>query len=286
MTEPGRRPTQRWHLTVIAVVLAAIAGDAPAQRQASLTRAWDASNEAAEETIDHSDWQELLDRYLVPRSPGANRFDYAGLQASARDTAKLEQYLSRLQAVDPGEYSRAEQKAYWINLYNALTVQLVAQAYPVKSIRRISESWFRGLFHAGPWADQRVKIAGIDLSLDDIENGILRPVYADSRIHYGLNCASLGCPDLSPTAFTAANTEELLEAGARSYVNDPRGVHFVDQDRIVISSIYDWYSPDYGGTDEFVIDHLIRYADIPLAERIRAFRGSIGYAYDWNLNEP
>lgn len=286
MKERKIRPTKQFFLASIAIVLAATAGTVVAQHPASLIRAWDESSERTAETIDHSDWQELLDSYLAPRTPGTNRFNYAKLQASVGNTSKLDQYLSKLQAVDPRKYSRAEQKAYWINLYNALTVQVVTHAYPVKSIRRISDSWFRRLILAGPWADKRARVTGIDLSLDDIENEILRPVYGDSRIHYALNCASIGCPDLSETAFTAGNTEELLETGARSYVNDLRGVEFIDQDRIVISSIYDWYAPDYGGTEESVIDHLIQYADEPLAERLRAFRGSIDYAYDWNLNEP
>ena len=167
-------------------------------------------------------------------------------------TAKLASYLASLQSLDPRDYSRAEQKAYWINFYNALTVQVVADAYPVKSIKDISESLLGklGRIFGGPWDDVHAKVAGLDLTLNNIEHGILRPIWRDNRIHYAVNCASYGCPNLSPTAFTADNTEELLEAGARAYVNHPRGVEFIDDDFIIISSIYKWYVADFGGERE------------------------------------
>ena len=101
-----------------------------------------------------------------------------------------------------------------------------------------------------------------------------------------MNCASIGCPNLSRVAYTASNAEELLDQGARGYVNDSRGVDLVDEDFIVISSIYDWYAEDFGGTEEAVIAHLVRYANPELAERLKNFSGAIDYDYDWNLNEP
>ena len=265
---------------------ALIAGTVYAQAKPKLIPAWDASDEANAERIDHGSWQNLLDRYLRVHNSGINRFDYAALKASDKDTAGLADYLAHLQKLDPRDYSRAEQKAYWINFYNALTVQVVLEAYPVDSIRDISDSFFSGLISSGPWDDVIAHVAGLDLSLDDIEHGILRPIYRDNRIHYGANCASLGCPNLLPTAFTAANTETLLDSGAREYVNHPRGVDFVDDDSIVISSIYDWYVEDFGGTEEGAIKHLIQYADQELAERLRGFEGTVEYEYDWGLNQP
>ena len=247
---------------------------------------WDASNEANAERIEHGSWQSLLNRYLHVHRSGINRFDYAALKANAKDTSRLANYLAQLQRLDPRDYSRAEQKAYWINLYNALTVQVVLEAYPVNSIRDISGSFLGGLIVPGPWDDAIAHVAGLDLSLDDIEHGILRPIYRDNRIHYGANCASLGCPNLLPTAFTGANTETLLDSGAREYVNHPRGVAFIDDDSIVISSIYDWYVEDFGGTEEGAIKHLIQYADQELAERLRGFEGTVEYDYDWGLNQP
>lgn len=265
-----------------------VSGIVYAQADPILIPAWDASDESNSTEIDHGAWQEILDGYLSIGASGINRVDYASLKASEADNARLSDYLAHLQGLDPRQYSRLEQKAYWINFYNALTVRVVVDAYPVDSIREISESLLAvgGLIPIGPWGDIRANVAGLDLTLDDIEHGILRPIYRDNRIHYAVNCASIGCPNLLPTAFTAENMELQLEAGARDYVNHPRGVDFVDEDFIVISSIYDWWVADYGGSEDGVMDHLVRYADEELAENLRNFAGAVEYDYDWNLNQP
>ncbi len=248
-----------------------------------LIAAWDASDETNTNTIDHAAWQGLLTTYLSAHPSGINRFDYAALKASAEDKAKLDAYLAHLQALDPRTHSRAEQKAYWINFYNALTVQVVVNAYPVESIRSIHEGW---LPLSGPWDDVHATVAGQELTLNNIEHGILRPIWRDNRIHYAVNCASYGCPNLLPTAFSAANTETLLDTGARAYINHPRGVDFVDDDFLMISSIYDWYAVDFGDSQETVLKHLIQYAEEGLAARLKDFAGSVDYEYDWNLNQP
>ncbi len=243
--------------------------------------AWDASDETSVERIDHGAWQDVLDGYVAPDPSGVNLVDYEGLAASAEDAAKLAGYLDHLQALDPRGYNRAEQMAYWINFYNALTVKVVLDAWPVDSIRRIHE----GVVPlAGPWDDVHASVAGEDLTLNDVEHGILRPFWRDERIHYALNCAAYGCPHLLATAFTADNAETLLEAGARDYVNSPPGVDVVDQDFVVISSIYDWYAEDFGGTEESVLEHLREHADDDLAAFLKRFDGRIEYDYDWRLN--
>ena len=283
-TERGRRCL--W-IAVILLVAMLIAAAAHAQ-SAKLILAWDASDENSVARIDHGAWQDILNDYLRVHDSGVNRFDYGALKAHAGDFAKLASYLASLQSLDPRDYSRAEQKAYWINFYNALTVQVVADDYPVKSIKDISESLLGrlgGIF-GGPWDDVHAKVAGRDLTLNNIEHGILRPIWRDNRIHYAVNCASYGCPNLCPTVFTTDNTEELLDAGARAYVNHPRGVEFMDDDFLIVSSIYKWYAADFGGTEKSVIEHLVKYADKALAARLRKFVGSIDYEYDWSLNRP
>ncbi len=273
-------------IAVILLVATLLAAAAHAQ-SAKLIPAWDASDENSVARIDHGAWQEILNEYLRVHDSGVNRFDYGALKANAGDFAKLASYLASLQSLDPRDYSRAEQKAYWINFYNALTVQVVADAYPVKSIKDISESLLGSLgIFGGPWDDVHAKVAGRDLTLNNIEHGILRPIWRDNRIHYAVNCASYGCPNLCPTAFTADNTEELLDAGARAYVNHPRGVEFMDDDFIIIASIYKWYAADFGGTEKSVIEYLVTYADKALATRLRKFAGSVDYEYDWSLNRP
>ena len=242
---------------------------------------WDASDESNVERIDHGAWQDILDRYVAPDAAGVNLVDYEGLAANAGDSARLAGYLDYLQGLDPRDYPRAEQMAYWINLYNALTLQVVLDAYPVDTIRDIHE----GLVpYTGPWGDVHANVAGRDLTLDGIEHGILRPLWRDKRIHYAVNCAAYGCPHLLQTAFTAENTEMLLEAGARDYVNSARGVDVVDENRIVVSSIYEWYPEDFGDSEEAVMAHLLEYAEDALAAQLEVFEGAVEHDYDWSLN--
>ena len=264
------------------VALAGASGPlAAAQEHAEFWSARDGANAA---TIDHSAWQAVLDAHLRTDHPsGIHRFDYAALQASVAHRQRLDEYVAALQAIDPRAYAAAEQKAYWFNLYNALTVRLVTASYPVKSIRDLGDAWLS----IGPWDDAAAVVAGRELTLNDIEHEILRPIWQDARIHYGVNCASLGCPNLLPAAFTAANTERLLEEAAKEYVNHPRGVRWADDGRsVVVSGVYDWYQEDFGGDEAGVLRHLARYAEADLAERLRAFRGDVDYSYDWALNAP
>ncbi len=148
------------------------------------------------ERLDHSEWQALLDAYLVTDDPsGVNLVDYAGLQANGADRERLAGYIDYLQGLDPRRYAKDVQMAYWVNLYNAVTVRVVLDAYPVASIKDIHEGLIPG---AGPWGDVHAMVAGEPLTLDNIEHDILRPIWQDNRIHYAVNCASMGCPNLAP----------------------------------------------------------------------------------------
>ena len=271
-------PTRRAVTALIGAAVFAAACGAPEPEE---IEGWDASDESSVERIDHAAWQDILDGYVAPDSSGVNLVDYEALAANAEDAAKLADYLDRLQELDPRDFNRAEQMAYWINLYNALTVQVVLDGYPVDTIRDIHEGVVP---YTGPWDDVHARVAGEDLTLNHMEHGILRPIWQDERIHYAVNCAAYGCPHLLDAAFTAENTEALLETGARDYVNNPRGVDVVDEDFIVISSIYDWYAEDFGNTEETVKEHLIEYAEADLAELLKGFEGFIEYDYDWSLN--
>jgi hypothetical protein len=276
----GRRLQRKLALSLlVAAILAAACTPPPPERISE----WDVSDESNVEPLDHGPWQDILDGYVDPDPQGVNVLDYAALAASADDAAKLDGYLEYLEGIDPRDYCRAEQMAYWINFYNARTVKMVVDAYPVDSIREIHQE---GVPRKGPWGDVCTNIAGQDLTLDQIEHDILLPIWRDKRIHYAVNCAAYSCPQLMDTAFTAANTESLLEAGARAYVNSARGVDVVDDEFIVLSSIYKWYPQDFGDTEESVIEHLTQYADGELAELLGGFDGTIDYDYDWKLNRP
>ena len=236
------------------------------------------------ERLDHSEWQALLDAYLVTDDPsGVNLVDYAGLQANGADRERLAGYIEYLQGLDPRRYAKDVQMAYWVNLYNAVTVRVVLDAYPVASIKDIHEGLIPG---AGPWGDVHAMVAGEPLTLDNIEHDILRPIWQDNRIHYAVNCASMGCPNLAPEPYTAENLERLLDQGARDYVNHVRGAELLDEAFGVVSSIYYWYQEDFGNSEAGVLEHLRKYAEGDLAEQLRDFDGSLDHEYDWSLNAP
>ena len=240
---------------------------------------WTAHQSASAATIDHAAWDALLKKYLVPAEQGLNRFRYGGV--SPADKKALADYLDRLQALRIDAYNRAEQRAYWINLYNALTVKVVLDRYPVTSIREIK---LGGVFSGGPWGKKLLRVEDEDLSLDDIEHRILRPLWKDPRMHYAVHCASVGCPNLSTTAYSAVNFDELAEAGARAYVNSSRGAR-IENGALEISSIYSWFKVDFGGSDAGVIAHLRRYAEPALAARLESITRIGGDSYDWSLND-
>ena len=262
------------------LVIVGCAGWAHAAAPPELIPMWDASDESSTETVDHEPWQELLDAHLKAHPSGINRFDYAGLKANADHRKTLTSYLVRLTQLDPRSLARAEQQPYWINLYNALTVFVIVGRYPVDSIKDIKTN----LVTPGPWGLELITIGEEKLTLDDIEHGILRPIWNDPRIHYAVNCASLGCPNLAPEAYRPDNLERLLEQGARDYVNHPRGMRILDGE-LVVSSIYDWFKVDFGDTDEGVFAHLRRYASPENAKMLEG-RDDFDDDYDWKLNAP
>ncbi len=247
--------------------------------KAELWPRWEANDSQSSIRVDHSVWAKFLDKYLIVSKSGmANLVRYAGV--SPEDKASLAQYIAELGGVPMSKLNRTEQKAVWINLYNALTVQTILNHYPVKSIRKISSGWFS----SGPWDLKLVKMEEIELSLNDIEHRILRPIWEDNRVHYAVNCASLGCPNLQPEVFSAENMERLLDKAARAYVNSPRGVDLAGG-KLTLSSIYDWFQVDFGDTDATMLAHLKKYAAPVLAEKLKRYQGRISYQYSWDLNK-
>ena len=243
---------------------------------------------AAQENIEndqHHVWSEILQRYLqTDRQSNIALFDYAAVNGAER--AKLDRYIKHQTGLVASALSRDRQLAYWINLYNALTVKLVLDHYPVSSIRDINPAsgFFDRLWQSGPWRAELVTVEGVPRSLDDIEQKILLPLGRDPRIHYAINCASLGCPDLANKAFTAGRLEPMLDAAARRFINHPRALR-TDGEKLYLSSIYDWYRKDFGRTDREVIEHLMGYAEPGLRARLQLIDHISGYDYDWALND-
>ena len=261
----------------VALVLALTPLSAAAAPKAELWERWTAHNPAATTTIDHSAWARFLKTYVAAHPDGVNRFAYG--RVSDPDLEKLATYIADLEAVPISDYNRDEQLAYWINLYNALTVKLILDRYPVASILKISY-----FFSFGPWDKKLSMVEGEELSLNDIEHRILRPIWRDPRVHYAVNCASIGCPNLRDQPFTAGNHDELLTRAAFEYINHARGAEVKD-DRLIVSSIYEWFKEDFGDSDESVIRHLRQYAKPPLANRLDKVMRIADDRYDWSLNE-
>lgn len=237
-----------------------------------------AANRSGNGAVDHAAFDALLARRARNSRDGVVRIDYAGWKASAADRAALTAYIAGLSRLNPLALTRAEQFAFWANLYNAVTIDVVVDAWPVRSIRDIRS----GLI-PGPWKRKLATVAGVALSLDDIEHNILRKGWTEPRVHYAVNCASYSCPNLPLRALRGATLGTALDAAARAYVNHPRGVRF-DGNALVVSSIYAWYAADFGGSDARVIAHLARYAEAPLKARLQAATRIDRNAYDWALN--
>lgn len=246
---------------------------------AELREIFNAHEKNGAQTVDHSAWGAVLEKYLSTDKDGLNRFDYAGMKASGADA--LGRYLRKLEKTDPSTLTPSEQFAFWTNLYNAKTVEIVTAHYPVASIRDIKLSLNP---FAGPWRAKVVHVADQELSLDDIEHKILRPVWKDPRIHYAVNCASVGCPNLLKQPFTGKKLEPMLEQAARAYVNSARGARIQDS-KLVVSSLYDWYADDFGRNTTEILAHIRRYADGKLAGRLENTSDIDDYAYDWMLND-
>ncbi len=245
---------------------------------AKLWERWSAHDATSAATVDHTPWDAFLARYVRRDENGINRLAYAAV--SDADLAALSDYIASLEAVSVSELNRAQQLAYWINLYNAATVKVVLDHYPVTSIRDIKS----GFFSAGPWGKELVRVESEALTLDDIEHRILRPIWRDPRIHYAVNCAAIGCPNLQARAFTADAAGRMLETAARDFVNHERGATF-ETNKLVVSSIYAWFKEDFGDTDRGVIEHLKRYATGALAEKLSGATRIDDDRYDWRLND-
>lgn len=246
---------------------------------ADLLEEWKEHDPDSEQVVSHAAWQEILDSYLKTNDPsGVNLFDYDAVTKDSK--VNLESYLESLQSLDPRTLNLNEQLAYWINLYNALTVKVVLDEYPVDSIKDIR--FLTSPF--GPWDKNLVVVAGEKLSLNDIEHQILRPIWQDPRIHFSVNCASIGCPNLAAKAFTSGNADELMEEQSFAFINHSRGVD-VSDGKVVLSSIFDWYGEDFGKNQTEILNYIKQYYKGDLGPDSGVEKRQIVFFYDWRLNE-
>lgn len=222
--------------------------------------------------LSHERWDVLLKKNV--RDDG--RVDYRGFQ---RDSQELNRYLKTLETTppDPKTWTTDEQMAYWINAYNAYTIQLVIRHYPVESIKDIK----RGVtFVNTVWDIKFIRIGGKSYDLNNIEHGILRKDFKDARIHAALNCASVSCPPLRREAYTAAKLNQQLDAAMRSFVNDPVR-NRISAGKAEVSEIFKWFDGDFVRDAGSVKAYINRYAKTPIGDKTPlAYIG-----YDWKLNE-
>jgi Protein of unknown function, DUF547 len=267
-------------LQALGLAVLLIAGTAAAAPRAELWQRWTVHDPHSSQHIDHRAWEAFLTRYLRIGADGVHRVAYSGVTAA--DRAALDGYIARLAGLPISSYDRPEQLAYWINLYNALVVRVILDHYPISSIRDIAPSSAPG--SAGPWDEKLVEIEGQPVSLSDIQNRILRPIWQDPRVLYALSCGAVGCPNLQPEPYQADRLDHQLSKAAMAYINDPRCIQ-IEGDRLGVSSLYRWYAADFGGSDTAIINHLMAYAEPKLAMTLERFERISDDGFDWRLND-
>jgi hypothetical protein len=230
----------------------------------------------------HRGWDALLQRHVVLIEGGkASQLRYAGMAA---ERAALKGYLESLSAVaeiDFERWSREEQMAFLINAYNAFTVEKILTRYP-----RLASIWDFGRLIGNPFKDEFFLLLGEKRSLDWIEHEKLRKRYGEPRIHYAVNCASVGCPMLREQAFVAARLEAQLEEQARRFLSD-RSRNRVHEGRLEVSRIFDWFKGDFEPRPKYFARYANLLTDNP-DERAALAAGKIAFRfldYDWSLND-
>jgi hypothetical protein len=219
--------------------------------------------------VSHAAWDGLLKKHVSAQGV----VNYRGF---IRDSVALNQYLAQLSSSAGQEKSgsREDQLAYWINAYNAYTIQLIIRHYPLKSINDISKPGIKS-----PWDIPFIPGNGTKLTLNDIEHTILRRKFAEPRIHFAIVCASQSCPKLSNEAFTGDHLNEQLERATRDFLNDPSRNRITER-QAQLSQIFNWFKDDFtreGSAQAFVN----RYARTKMSSKT-----PITYLeYDWSLND-
>jgi hypothetical protein len=224
----------------------------------------------AQKAPSHQQWDNVLKNYV-------NNSGMVNYKALQKKPGELKTYLKTLSNNAPQDtWSSDEQKAYWINAYNAFTVALILKHYPVKSIKDIAGSIYK---INTPWDIKFITIGGNKYDLNNIEHGILRKKFDDPRIHFALVCASISCPRLRNEAYTAANLNAQLEDAGRGFLND-RSKNKISAEKAELSKYFSWYKGDFtnkGSLAQFIN----KYSKIKMSDRTKISHVN----YNWNLNE-
>ncbi len=212
--------------------------------------------------VDHKSWDRLLHSFVDEKG----NVDYRGFK---KDSETLNQYLEQLGSNTVNEnWSREKKLAYYINLYNAATVKLILNNYPLASITDINK----------PWDKAWIKYGGEFISLGEIEHKILRKMN-EPRIHFAINCASYSCPKLLNEAYTKDKLDEQLDRATKDFVNDPSR-NIISENRVELSKIFKWYKKDFENNGSLIV-YLNKYLKSSISPDTK-----IEYLkYNWSLNE-
>lgn len=219
--------------------------------------------------FDHSykEWDQFLKQYTIQKDK-QTLVKYNDIKKE-----ELKPILAQFESVKKDDFKSwsADQKlAFWINAYNAFTIELVLKHYPIKSIKDI------GSLFSSPWSKEFIKIMGKEMSLDDIEHDTIRKEFKEPRIHFAVNCASLGCPSLYRSAFTGELLESQLKAVEDHFLNN-KEKNQMRGNILYLSKIFDWYGDDFkkfGGVKRYFERKFeLKASDVKFLD------------YDWNLNE-
>lgn len=219
-------------------------------------------------------FNKFLSKYVI-RDGEINLVAYD--EVTDADERLLERYIETLSMLDISAYSDDQAMAYWFNLYNAATLDLILDHYPVKSIKKIG-------FLTGPWDKNRLTVRGREMSLNNIEHDTVRETYNEPRVHFAFNCASIGCPNLKMTAWEASTLDTDLTKAAKDYIASPRGVKIKNNGDITASSIFKWYKEDFGETDADVMSYIAKYTKGEKKTALQEADKIEDYDYDWSLN--
>jgi hypothetical protein len=222
--------------------------------------------------VSHESWDALLKKHVNEQG----MVDYAGFQA---DSAALNTYLTSLSDNLPNDkWSEPERLAYWLNVYNAFTIQRVIRAYPLKSIRDLGGD--KTLVNT-VWDQPFIRLGDEKHTLNDIEQRIVRKKFDEPRIHFALVCAAMSCPKLRSEAYVAARLNEQLEDQATNFINDPTKNKLTPADKPEVSSIFNFYPKDFAKDDNTIQKTINRYA----TQKISPDATLTYMAYDWSVNE-
>lgn len=233
-----------------------------------------AGNAFADFDHTHEKWDQILKQYTTKKGNQVY-FKYNELK---KNEGVLNSYLNELESLKKEKFNTFNQDqklAFWINAYNAYTIQIILKHYPLNSIKDISS----GLFSSGPWKKDFINLFGKKISLDNIEHDTIRKEFDEPRIHFSVNCASIGCPSLLQEAFIGAKLENQLDRAANNFLQN-KSKNYVKGNTLYLSKIFKWYGGDfdqkYGGFKNYVVKTL----NLPQKDYEVEFND-----YDWNLNE-